>query len=69
MRAVVISEFGVLPEVTTVPDPRPGADDVVVAVEATGVCRSDWHTLRGHDPDVTLPHVAGHELADRKSVV
>jgi alcohol dehydrogenase len=36
---------------------------VVVAVEATGVCRSDWHAWQGHDPDVTLPHVPGHELA------
>jgi alcohol dehydrogenase len=34
-----------------------------VAVEATGVCRSDWHAWQGHDPDVTLPHVPAHELA------
>lgn len=31
-------------------------------VRATGVCRSDWHAWRGHDP-VTLPHVPGHEFA------
>jgi D-arabinose 1-dehydrogenase-like Zn-dependent alcohol dehydrogenase len=31
-------------------------------VRATGVCRSDWHAWRGHDP-VALPHVPGHELA------
>jgi alcohol dehydrogenase len=35
---------------------------VVVDVRATGVCRSDWHAWRGHDP-VTLPHVPGHEFA------
>jgi alcohol dehydrogenase len=35
---------------------------VVVAVAATGVCRSDWHAWRGHDP-VPLPHIPGHELA------
>ena len=30
---------------------------------ATGVCRSDWHAWMGHDADVELPHVPGHELA------
>ena len=29
---------------------------------ATGVCRSDWHAWKGHDP-VTLPHIGGHEFA------
>lgn len=32
-------------------------------VGATGLCRSDWHAWMGHDPDVHLPHVPGHELA------
>jgi alcohol dehydrogenase len=36
---------------------------VVVAVEATGLCRSDWHGWMGHDDDIELPHVPGHELA------
>jgi alcohol dehydrogenase len=35
----------------------------VVKVEATGLCRSDWHGWMGHDPDIVLPHVPGHELA------
>ena len=37
-------------------------DGVVVDVAATGLCRSDWHGWRGHEP-VPLPHVPGHELA------
>ena len=63
MRAVLIKAFGEAPRVTAVPDPAPPVHGVVVAVAATGVCRSDWHAWRGHDPDVTLPHVPGHELA------
>ncbi|UZN02504.1 zinc-dependent alcohol dehydrogenase family protein [Cellulomonas sp. S1-8] len=63
MRALVIDEFGVLPQVREVPDPACPADGVVVRVAATGVCRSDWHAWQGHDDDVTLPHVPGHELA------
>jgi len=34
-----------------------------VAVKANGVCRSDWHGWMGHDIDITLPHVPGHELS------
>jgi alcohol dehydrogenase len=49
--------------VETVPDPEPPPDGVVVAVRATGVCRSDWHGWMGHDPAIALPHVGGHELA------
>ncbi|MEJ3652060.1 alcohol dehydrogenase catalytic domain-containing protein [Actinomycetes bacterium KLBMP 9759] len=65
MRAVVIEEFGVEPVIRTVPEPVPTPEGVVIAVEATGVCRSDWHSLQGHDTSVVLPHVAGHELAGR----
>jgi alcohol dehydrogenase len=46
-----------------VADPAPAEHGVVVRVEATGLCRSDWHGWMGHDPDITLPHVPGHELA------
>ncbi|WP_432535981.1 zinc-dependent alcohol dehydrogenase family protein [Kineococcus arenarius] len=63
MRAVLVERFGVLPRLTQVPDPAPAPHGVVVAVEATGVCRSDWHAWQGHDEDVVLPHVPGHELA------
>lgn len=62
MRAVYFEEFGVIPEVREVPDPVPSAAGVVVRVEATGLCRSDWHGWLGHDSDITLPHVPGHEL-------
>ncbi|GGR66312.1 alcohol dehydrogenase [Streptomyces humidus] len=63
MRAVVFERFGEPAEVREVPDPRPAEHGVVVRVEATGLCRSDWHAWMGHDPDVVLPHVPGHELA------
>jgi D-arabinose 1-dehydrogenase-like Zn-dependent alcohol dehydrogenase len=63
MRAVVFDHYATLAEVRDVPDPRPAPHGVVVRVEATGLCRSDWHGWQGHDPDITLPHVPGHELA------
>lgn len=43
------------------PDPQP--DSAIIKVEACGICRSDWHGWMGHDSDVHLPHVPGHELS------
>ncbi|MEV5077641.1 alcohol dehydrogenase catalytic domain-containing protein, partial [Streptomyces sp. NPDC056159] len=63
MRAVVFERYGEPAEVREVADPRPAEHGVVVRVEATGLCRSDWHGWQGHDPDIALPHVPGHELA------
>ncbi len=62
MRAVVYDEIGGTPYVDEVPVPSPPPGGVVVAVGATGLCRSDWHAWAGHD-EITLPHVPGHELA------
>lgn len=63
MKAVLYEEFRQPPRVTQVPDPVPVPGGVVLRVQATGVCRSDWHGWMGHDPDIVLPHVPGHELA------
>ena len=62
MKAVIYSAYGATPVLTEVPAPDCPADGVVIMVGATGVCRSDWHAWKGHDP-VTLPHVGGHEFA------
>ena len=69
MKAVVMEKFGAMPSVQTVPDPSPAPDGVVIKVEATGLCRSDWHGWMGHDPDIRLPHVPGHELAGTVAAV
>src|SRR5580704_10536411 len=63
MRAILVEQFGVSPAVADVPDPDAPDHGVVLRVAATGLCRSDWHGWQGHDPDIVLPHVPGHELA------
>ncbi len=63
MKAVLYEAFSEPPRIVNVPDPKPETHGVVVKVLATGVCRSDWHGWVGHDPDISLPHVPGHELA------
>ncbi|MBW8172598.1 zinc-dependent alcohol dehydrogenase family protein [Ornithinimicrobium sp. Arc0846-15] len=62
MRAIHYSEYGQAPVLLDLPRPSCPNDGVVVQVAATGVCRSDLHAWKGHDP-VPLPMVPGHELA------
>ncbi len=63
MKAVYYDQFQGPAQVERVADPVPERDGVVLQVRASGICRSDWHGWMGHDPDISLPHVPGHELA------
>jgi alcohol dehydrogenase len=63
MRAALYEQFRGPVSVRKVDDPTPPDDGVVIAVKATGLCRSDWHGWMGHDADIRVPHVPGHELA------
>lgn len=63
MRAALYSEFRGPLSLQDVADPVPEAHGAVIAVAATGICRSDWHGWMGHDPDIRVPHVPGHELS------
>lgn len=63
MKAILFEQFGQPPLLTTVADPTPASTGVVLQVEASGLCRSDWHGWMGHDSSISLPHVPGHELA------
>jgi alcohol dehydrogenase len=62
VKAVVYSAHGQMPALAEVAEPVCPAGGVLIAVGATGLCRSDWHAWKGHEP-VTLPHIPGHELA------
>jgi alcohol dehydrogenase len=67
---MVMERFAGPLQVLEVPDPVPPDGGVVVAVKATGLCRSDWHGWAGHDDDITtLPHVPGHEVAGEVAAV
>ena len=63
MRAALITEYGKPLIVDEVPDPEPPAGGVVLQVDATGICLSDWHAWIGHEELPSLPHVPGHEMA------
>lgn len=63
MKAAVYETFGGTVQIKNVPDPTPERHGVVLKIRATGMCLSDWHGWHGHDEDIELPHVPGHELA------
>ena len=69
MRAIYFTEFKGELSVKEVEKPAVPALGVLIKVEATGLCRSDWHAWMGHDSDVQLPHVPGHELAGFVSAI
>lgn len=45
------------------PDPVPQPGEVVVRIEAVGICGSDMHAYVGHDPRRVPPLILGHEAA------
>ena len=62
MKALLLSEYNRL-EVVDVPMPRPGRDEVLVRVEACGICGSDVHGYDGSSGRRIPPIVMGHEAA------
>lgn len=63
MRAMYFEHFNGPIDIRDIEVPYPAPKSVLIKVEATGLCRSDWHGYVGHDSDISLPHVPGHELA------
>src|SRR5712692_9321008 len=75
MRAMQIIEWGKPLESREYPDPEPQGAEVLIRVEATGVCHSDVHIWEGYfdlgggnrttleSRGVKLPFTMGHEIA------
>lgn len=47
------------------PAPARGAGDVLIRIDAVGICGSDMHAYHGRDPRRIPPLILGHELAGR----
>jgi len=64
MRAAVLTEFARPLQITDLPSPEPGDDEVLIRVRATGLCGTDLKLQAGAFRDSTrLPLVPGHEVA------
>ena len=62
MRAAVVTEFGAPLEVQEVDVPEPGAGEVLVRIEFSGLCHTDIHAAHGDWPvKPTPPFIPGHE--------
>ena len=61
MRAAVLEEFGKPLAVQEVDLAEPKAGEVLVRLEACGVCHTDMYTASGADPSGYSPTVLGHE--------
>jgi propanol-preferring alcohol dehydrogenase len=65
MRAMVLDRPRTPLTMRERPLPRPAAGEIVVEIEACGVCRTDLHVVDGELPHPKLPIVPGHEIVGR----
>ena len=61
MKGAIYHAYGGEIIIDQLKDPSPSPGGVVIKVEATGICRSDWYGWMGNDSDIVLPHVPGHQ--------
>ncbi|MGL6043529.1 MAG: alcohol dehydrogenase catalytic domain-containing protein, partial [Sandaracinobacteroides sp.] len=66
MRAAQMTGFRSPLQISDVPVASPGVDGALVQIEASGVCRSDWHMWNEDwtwvGMKIPLPTVLGHEI-------
>lgn len=62
MRAMVLDAPGRPLRLVGLPEPVPGAGDLLVRVAACGVCRTDLHIVDGELPNPKLPLIPGHQI-------
>ena len=69
MRAMLLERPGMALQAVELPVPRPAAGEILLRVEACGVCRTDLHLIDGELPDPVLPMIPGHEIVGRVAAV
>jgi len=62
MKALLLKDYMHL-EMTDAPDPEIGLDEVLVRVQACGICGSDIHGYDGHTGRRIPPLIMGHEAS------
>ncbi|MBI2961433.1 MAG: zinc-dependent alcohol dehydrogenase family protein [Betaproteobacteria bacterium] len=65
MRAMVLDRPGVPLRLAELPLPQASPGNILIEVEACGVCRTDLHLVDGELPDPVLPMIPGHEIVGR----
>src|ERR1035438_7085176 len=62
MKAAVVTGFGKPLQIQELPVPDPAAGQILVKIEASGVCHTDLHAVEGDWPvKPKPPFIPGHE--------
>ncbi len=69
MRAMAVPEAGAKLQLQEREIPKPDRREVLIRVQACGVCHSDTMTVEGHAPGVKYPRVPGHEVIGRLEAI
>jgi propanol-preferring alcohol dehydrogenase len=69
MKAIRLTQIGRPLEAQDVPLPELGGHDVLIAVQAAGICHSDVHYRAGTSPVAFTPITLGHEIAGKVAAV
>jgi alcohol dehydrogenase, propanol-preferring len=65
MRAMVFDGPSPVLRLQDVPKPSPESNEVLIKIEACGVCRTDLHVVDGDLAKPKLPLIPGHEIVGR----
>src|SRR4051812_49637864 len=65
MRAMVLDKQRESLRAADVPEPEPGRGQVLIDVDACGVCRTDLHVVDGDLDRPKLPLIPGHQIVGR----
>jgi len=65
MKAMVLTTPRTALQLRDLPRPEPAAHELLIAVSACGVCRTDLHVLDGELTQTKLPLIPGHEIVGR----
>jgi propanol-preferring alcohol dehydrogenase len=65
MRAMVLDAPGRPLRLAEAATPRPGPGQVLIAIDACAVCRTDLHIVDGELPRPKLPLIPGHQIVGR----
>ena len=69
MRCMALTHVGRPLELIERPVPRPGPGEVLLAVRACAVCRTDLHVVDGDLPTPSIPVIPGHEIVGRVEAI
>ena len=69
MKAMVLEAPGAALRLVERPTPEPERGQILIAVSACGICRTDLHVVDGELPDIPYPVVPGHEIVGRVAAI